>query len=332
MRDVPDPGAVLAWVESPFQLLGALEAYAAGRLGRRLIVLPRQGVEPLERTITELYCLGLPEGVTLLAPGPAPRRYTGILAIGDAFSGEAQRLLLRSTPRAVVLLDDGRSTRKVMDALLSQGVPLIRPHIRASVARAVLAKLALLRLKRLIRQGRLRAITALALSDQLLAAARTAGMSIEQNTFSWLRGLPGDASDVHDTVILGTSLVANDLIAAEPYLDWVRAIAADGPVTYRAHRREDARTLEPLSRYPGIAVETGYVPAEISLRAMTSRQRVLTLPTTAVSTLRLITPEARIQEFAVPDSWWLPQVPMVARRHLVPDPGEPEPSAIAPRA
>jgi hypothetical protein len=59
---------------------------------------------------------------------------------------------------------------------------------------------------------------------------------------------------------------------------------------------------------------------------------VLTLPTTAVSTLRLITPEARIQEFAVPDSWWLPDVPMVARRHLVPDPGETAPIEIAPRA
>jgi hypothetical protein len=332
LLEANDPGAALAWVESPFQLLGALEAYVAGRLGRRLVILPREGVEPLEATITELYCLGLPDGVTVLSPGPAPRRCTGTLAIGDAFSGKVHRLLLGTSPRTVVLLDDGRSTRKVMDALLTPGVPLIRPHIRATPGRALLAKLALLRLKWLIRQGRLQVITALELTDGLRAAALTAGITIQKNTFNWLRELPGDAVPGHDTVVLGTSLVANDLIAAEPYLEWVRAIARDGPITYRAHRREDIRTLGPLARIPGVAVETGQVPVEVSLRGMTSRQRVLTLPTTAVSTLRLITPEARIQEFAVPDSWWMPDVPMVARRHLVPDPGETAPIEIAPRA
>ncbi len=72
-------------------------------------------------------------------------------------------------------------------------------------------------------------------------------------------------------------------------------------------------------------IETGQVPVEIDLRRMTARNRVLTLPTTAVSTLRLITPEVPIQEFAVPDAWWLPHVPQVARRHLVPDRGQPNP-------
>jgi hypothetical protein len=332
LREPNDPGAALAWVESPFQLLGALEAFAAGRLGRRLTILPRQGVEPLETTITELYCLGLPAGVTVLSPGPAPRRCTGTLAIGDAFSGEVHRLLLRTSPSAVILLDDGRSTRKVMDALLTPGVPLIRPHIRPTIGRALLARLALIRFKLLMRQGRLRVVTALKLSEELRASASAAGILIEQNTFPWLRGLQGDAIPHHDTVILGTSLVANDLIAAKPYLDWIRVIAQDGPVTYRAHRREDSRTLGAISQMPGVVVETGYVPVEISLRGMTSQQRVLTLPTTAVSTLRLITPEARIQEFAVPDSWWLPEVPTVARRHLVPDPGEPVTIDISPGA
>jgi hypothetical protein len=74
-----------------------------------------------------------------------------------------------------------------------------------------------------------------------------------------------------------------------------------------------------------VVIETGQVPVEVSLRGMTSRNRVLTLPTTAVSTLRMITPQARIQEFAVPDCWWLPHVPTVARRHLVPDRGQSDP-------
>ena len=319
---------MLAWVESPFQLLGALEAHSSRLLGQRLVVLPRWDVEPLATTAAELDRLGLPAGVAVLPPGRAPRRFGGTLAIGDAFSGEVHRMLLQSSPGTVMLLDDGRSTRRVMDALIATRVPLIRPHILPSPARSLLARLALLKLKRMARQGRLEVVTALRLPDTVIVAAERAGIRVLHHSFAWLRALPGNAVPDHDTVVLGTSLVANDLISAEPYLDWVRAIARDGPVTYRAHRREDARTLAPLRRLPGVVIETGEVPVELSLRGMTSRQRVLTLPTTAVSTLRLITPRARIQEFAVPDSWWLPTVPSAARRHLVPDPGECEPIKI----
>lgn len=317
--------AVLAWVESPFQLLGALEAHSAGLLGERLVVLPRAGVEPLAITIAELQRLGLPPGVSVLPPGPAPHRPTAPLAIGDAFSGAVHRMVLQSSPRALVLLDDGRSTRRVMDALVMPGVPLIRPHITPSPPRALLARLALSKLKRMTRRRRLRVVTALNLPDPVLNAAAGSGIQVQKHHFAWLRALPGEAAPITDTVVLGTSLVANDLITAEPYLDWVRAVARDGPVTYRAHRREDARTLGPLSRCPGVVIEHGQVPVEVSLRRMTSRHRVLTLPTTAVSTLRMITPQARIQEFAVPDCWWFPHVPAVARRHLVPDHGQPHP-------
>lgn len=328
MPPVTDAGAVLAWVESPFQFLGALEAHAAGALGERLVVLPRQGVEPLSSTIAAVRRLGLPDGVSVLPPGPAPGRRGGTLAVGDAFSGAVHRLLLQSSPHTVVLLDDGRSTRRVMDALVRPGVPLIRPHIVPSPPRALLARLAQAKLARLAGRGRLRVVTALNLPDAVVEAAVKAGISIQTHDFGWLRSRPGDAVPTTDTVFLGTSLVANDLISAEPYLDWVRGIAEISPITYRAHRREDHRTLGPLSLCPNVVIETGQVPVEVSLRGMTDQYRVLSLPTTAVSTLRLITPQARIQEFAVPDSWWRPHVPTVARRHLVPDRGQPEPGEI----
>jgi hypothetical protein len=316
---VTDSHAVLAWVESPFQLLGALEAHSTGALGERLIILPRQGVEPLARTIVELRRLGLPPSTSVLAPGLAPQRHCGPLAVGDAFSGAVHRMLLQSSPSELVLLDDGRSTRRVMDALVLPGVPLIRPHITPSPPRALLAKAALAKLKRMAGRGRLRVVTALDLPAAMIEAAAHSGIAVQEHHFDWLRNLPGDATPATETVVLGTSLVANELISVEPYLDWVWAIARDGPLTYRAHRREDDRTLGPLARCPGVTIETGQVPVEVSLRRMTARNRVLTLPTTAVSTLRLITPEARIQEFAVPDSWWRPHVPSAARQHLVPD-------------
>src|SRR3712207_6332853 len=101
--------AAVAWVESPFQMLGAVESFAAGHLGSRLVVLPRRGVDPLIYTIAELRRLGLPSGLEIRPPAPPPRRARGTFAVGDAFSGEVQHILVRRLPRHLVLLDDGRS-------------------------------------------------------------------------------------------------------------------------------------------------------------------------------------------------------------------------------
>jgi hypothetical protein len=316
---IEGPSVTVAWVESPFQLLGSLESHSAGQLTERLVVLPREGSEPLRRTIAELRRLGLPAGVCILEPVRAPRRQHGNLAVGDAFSGQVHLLLLLSRPRSVVLLDDGRSTRRVMDALVGTDLPLVRPHITPTPLRAFLARLALRRLRHLASRGRLRVVTAMDLPAPVLAAAARAGILVSRHDFSWLRGLPGDLVADADTVVLGTSMVATKLIAARPYLDWIASIASQTPITYRAHRREDVTTLGPLAQCPGVTIKLGEVPVEVSLRGLTPRQRLLTLPTTAVSTLRLVAPSARIQEFAVPEAWWLPEVPIAARQHLVPD-------------
>jgi hypothetical protein len=323
VTDIAGSATVQAWVESPFQLLGALEAHAAGRLGERLVVLPRKDVEPLVTAVAEVSRLGLPDGVTVKLPTGAPRRGGEYLAVGDAFSGAVHRLLVQAPPRRLALLDDGRSTRRVMDALLDDDVPLVRPHIKQTAHRTVLARMAKLRLRRMIGQHRLKVITALNLPDRVLRAAGEAGLPIEHNDFSWLRSLPesGAAEDTgpDKTVVLGTSMVANRLIRAQPYLAWIRGMADRGPVIYRAHRRENASTLSPLTNYPGITMIRGEVPVEVSLRGMTGRHRVVTLPTTAVSSLRLIAPQADIREFAVPPEWWMPGVPEAARQQLTPD-------------
>ncbi|GAA3605281.1 hypothetical protein GCM10022223_21280 [Kineosporia mesophila] len=322
MTDVAGTGTVQAWVESPFQLLGALEAHAAGRLGRWLVVLPRKDVEPLVTAVAEVTRLGLPAGVTIQLPSGPPRHGGGDLAVGDAFSGEVHRLLVQHPPRRLVLLDDGRSTRRVMDALIDPDVPLVRPHVPQAPHRAVLARLAKMRLRRMIAQGRVRVITALPLPERVLRVSAAIGLPVEPHNFTWLRSLPGGeagASGEEKTIVLGTSMVANRLIKAQPYLSWIRSLADQGPVVYRAHRRENASTLSPLTDYPGITMVRGEVPAEISLRGLSDRHRVVSLPSTAVSTLRLIVPEAEIQEFAVPEEWWMPGTPDVARHHLVPD-------------
>jgi hypothetical protein len=309
----------VGWVESPFQLLGAVEAQTSGALGRNLVVLPRQGVDPLARTVEELRRLGLPRGVTVANPSRVPRRVAGTLAIGDAFSGEVHRMLVHGLPDRLVLVDDGRSTRRAMEALVTPHIPLIRPHVTASRARTLLARLALARLRRLARSGRMRVVTALDLPPDVLEAARNLGIDVRRHEFEWLRSLQATQVPGSETVVLGTSLVANNLVKAQPYVEWVQAIARESPVTYWAHRREDARTLEPLGATPGIEITAGQIPVELSLRGVTSH-RLITLPTTAATTLRLLVPGVDIHEYPVPESWWQPGVPAAARMHLVPDP------------
>lgn len=309
----------LAWVESPFQLIGAIEAHAAGYLGSQLDVVPRAGIEPLVATVGVFHRLGLPASVAIRPP--SPRRPTGapVTAIGDAFSGQVQQRLVTGVHGRLVLLDDGRATRRLLDALLQKPgpVPLLRPHVPASPTRRLLAGLALNRLRSAMANGRLDLVTALNLPEADLEAAARANLPVRRHRFGWLRTLPV-VEAAPGTVVLGTSLVANGLIAAGPYLDWVGSIARAGAVTYRAHRREDHRTLGPLAA-AGVDIRGGDLPVEVTLRGLRPGQPVLTLPTTAAGTLRILAPQARIREFAVPEGWWLPSAPLEVRRRLVPD-------------
>ncbi|MFI7585654.1 hypothetical protein ACIB24_01100 [Spongisporangium articulatum] len=313
---------VEAWVESPFQLLGALEAHAEGLLGESLDVVPRAGLEPLAVTVAELTRLGLPAGSTVRPAVAAPARGARTLAVGDVFSGRVQQLLAGRPPHRVVLLDDGRATLRMLQALSRRDVPLVRPHAPASALRSALARVTLARLKHLARAGRLDVVTALDVPPELVDAARRVGVQVHRHSFGWLRSQPSDVPAAGPgPVVLGSSMVANGLIHAEPYLEWVRSIAANsptGPVTYRAHRREDERTLRPL-RAAGVDVRSGAVPVEVSLRGMALGQQVVTLPTTAASTLRMLAPQARVSEYAVPETWWQAGVSDVTRQRLVPE-------------
>ncbi|NUR86723.1 MAG: hypothetical protein HOY71_21780, partial [Nonomuraea sp.] len=77
-----------AWVESPLQMLCAVEAHHAGLLGPRTSLVPRAKLRPLKATRRELARLDLPAGLELAEPSERmPRRLN---AVGDAFSGRVQ--------------------------------------------------------------------------------------------------------------------------------------------------------------------------------------------------------------------------------------------------
>ncbi|HEX2314544.1 MAG TPA: hypothetical protein VHJ17_12455, partial [Thermomonospora sp.] len=160
--------------------------------------------------------------------------------------------------------------------------------------------------------------TALPIGTALSAAVRATGADLAYHDFPWLRGTPADAPPPERLVVLGSSLVRNGLVRREAYLDWVLSLADDEPVAYRPHRRECPQVLEALRRHPRIAVAEAGVPVEISLRGLTAGHRVVSLPSTALTSLRMVLRAAgtTIEGVPVPADWWTADAAPELRAHL----------------
>ncbi|WP_052424249.1 hypothetical protein [Nonomuraea candida] len=303
-----------AWVESPLQMLCAVEAHHAGLLGPETVVVPRAGLRPLKATRRELRSLGLPGGLELAEPRERmPRR---VQAVGDAFSGKVQLRWLVSSPGRIVIVDDGLATLRLLE-LLAGGPrkPLLRARARPTRLRAALGLAAALRL----RLSKVSVFTALTVDDKLEQAVREAGVHLVRHDFAWLRSQPPSAQGPAErTVVLGTSLVRNGLVHRDHYLRWLTELAAREPLAYYPHRREDPVDVALIRERPGITVHDVGVPAELTLRGLESGQRVLSLPSTAITSLRvLLTPRGvAVEPVDVPDDWWTSRAAPALRSHL----------------
>ncbi len=304
-------GQSVAWVESPLQLLCVIEAQHAGLLGPATRVVPRSGLPALRLTRAEMTRLDLPPGLELAEPSAKMPRPGRTWAVGDAFSGRVQMRLLTTASRKVVLVDDGLATIRLLELLVSRR-PLLRARAKPGIARSVLGAAAGLRL----RGGRLTVFTALPVPDDLAEAVRDRGAELVRHDFGWLRSQPGDVPPDERTVVLGTSLVRNGLIRREAYVKWLSGI--EEPIAYYPHRREDPRDLERVRRISGVTVYESGVPAEMTLRGLRPDQRVLSLPSTAVTSLRILL-RARgvsVETVEVPDDWWTASAGPSLRSHL----------------
>jgi len=309
-----------ALVESPLQLLSAIEAHAAGLGGTPTRVQVRSDVPALARTLDALAAAGLPEDLVTslrapraaLSPFCAPDRM-----VGDAFSGLFQASLLTRRTRSLVVVDDGLATLHLA-RLLVDGGTLLRAGVAASPRRVRLAGLAARRLARLAAHDRLTLFTALPVADALAADLAVRGVRLERNRFAWLRGRTVAEPPAEPTVVVGSALAANGLVAPEPYLAWVIGHAARGPLRYIPHRRSDPDVLRALAETPGITVDESVVPIELRLAGMRAGQQVLSLPSTAAVLLAsILTPRGvSVEAFAVPDDWWADQVSGARRAYL----------------
>ncbi|MGH8868172.1 MAG: hypothetical protein ACRDYU_09265 [Actinomycetes bacterium] len=316
-----DDGARV-WVESPLQMLSAVECFHRGLLGNRADLVPRQGSPSMTRTASELSGLGLPQGLRIASPAGTPPRFPrhGAWGVGDPFSGQVQRRWLFSPPRHdLVLVDDGLATVHLLDLLSRpRPAPIVRARARPTPARVALARVTASRLLAAANAGRLVVFTALAVEDGLAREVSELGVRLVPHDFGWLRSQPSPAAPSERLVVLGTSLVANGLVHAEPYLAWMRELARHGAVAYYPHPREDARTLDRLRAYPGVGVRDLGAPAEVQLRGLGPRHRLLSLPSTAVTSLRLLLAPAGavVDGLRVPEAWWTSRVPTELRAHL----------------
>ncbi|GII63833.1 hypothetical protein Skr01_39180 [Sphaerisporangium krabiense] len=316
-----EQGSAVAWVESPLQLLCAVEARHAGVAGPEMRVVTRAKLPALRVTRTELTSLDLPPGLAIeTASGRMPRPgRRAAWVLGDAFSGRVQLTSLTALPSRIVLVDDGLATIRVLEQLTSRaGTSLLRARVQATPSRRALGLAAALRLRAAARAGRLTVFTALPVPAGLAAAVRRLGAELITHDFAWLRSQPAarHPRPREDTVVLGTSLVRNGLIHRDRYLSWLFALK--GPLAYYPHRREDPGDLAAVRDHPGVTVYDGGVPVEMTLRDLRPGQRVLSLPSTAVTSLRVLL-SARgvpVETVDVPDDWWTPSASVSLRSHL----------------
>ncbi|MFJ2032095.1 hypothetical protein [Streptosporangium sp. NPDC087985] len=317
-----EQGSAVAWVESPLQMLCAVEACHAGLLGAHARMAPRAGLRPLAVTRREISRLDLPPGLELGGPEsemPRPQRGT-TWAVGDAFSGKVQAGWLTTLPGRIVIVDDGLATIRLLELLAGRiWTPLLRARTAVGPLRTALGTAAALRLRAASRSGRLSIFTALPVPAELAQAVRDRGAELIIHDFAWLRSQPlRRPAPEERTVVLGTSLVRNGLIHRDPYLSWLAELGSSEPVAYFPHRREDLHDLALVGEQPGITVYDGGIPAEMTLRGLAAGQRVLSLPSTAVTSLRVLLTArgVAVEAVDVPDAWWTARAVPSLRSHL----------------
>jgi hypothetical protein len=298
-----------AWVESPLQALSAIEAHAAGQLGRRTLLTARPGIGSLGPTLDHLRGLRLPEGLSIGSADDARRAGRPVdgrtWVVGDGFSGQVQRELALDGSGEIVVVDDGRATLHLL-SLLVDGGPLLRAQAQAGPARRLLGHVAGHRLRRAARQRRLTIVTAYDVDPQVRARLEAMGARVRRHRFEWLREQAVPAVPEEATVVLGSAMVEDGLVHPQPYLSWVLARAEEGPVAYYPHRREREVTLDRLRDVPGVSVYRPLLPAELSLRGLTSAHRVVCLPSTTATTLSAVLAGrgTRLVVDPVLEHWW----------------------------
>ncbi|MDN4475155.1 hypothetical protein QQX09_04690 [Demequina sp. SYSU T00192] len=289
----------VGWVESPLQLINALEAAAS--TDEDTLILLRRGVAQLADTAAWLEP-HLPAHVRFDdAAAATDPRFAGAThrLVGDAFSGQVRAVLASRAVGDLVVVDDG-SAALHLAAVLAGTQGFSRMGQREPLHQRALGRVSGRRLRDAARAGRVTLMTAYADHPAMPAVP---GARMVPNRYSWLRTLAVAApATLPPTVVLGSALAVDGYIDDDAYGRWVLAHGAGA--AYLPHRRETPAWLD-VVRAAGLDVVDSGLPAEIVLGADAGVRTVTSLPSSTGATLaRVLRDHATLTVTPIPDAWW----------------------------
>ncbi len=274
----------IAWVESPLQLVAAAE-WAATRDEPVEVALRVTGPQ-MAATATELISRGARfSSVTPYFGIPWSQLAAHpVWAIGDALSGQFRLASTLRGPRRLSLLDDGAMTLVAVDAVLGLA-PYARPHTEEGRLAGLLGRSARERMLHLAARERLEVVTAFALGDRREALLAARGIRLSHSRFDWVRETARPVALPSHRIVVGSALPTDGRVSVPLYLDWVASEARSGVVAYLPHRRETPAMLAAVRDIPGVRLVESDLPIELVLAGARTPLEVVTLPTSACTTL-----------------------------------------------
>lgn len=278
---------VIAWAESPLQLVGVAEW--AELHGRRVPLAGRLTPQMAE-TADELIDRGARFGPCepyLGIPWKLLAQH-GHWLVGDGFSGQFRLAASVLRPRRITFLDDGANTLAFADALI--GVrPFARPGVHERGLTTRVAPFALEQILGRALAGQVEFFTAFTFGASRSSAIGELGARVERHGFDWTRRTARPFSTTTaGRVLLGSARPVDGRMPMAAYLDWVKVEAADAPITYLPHRRESPAQIASVGSIPGVVVSQSPLPAELVLAGATERLEIITLPSSTTTTIPLV--------------------------------------------
>ncbi len=297
--------SLVAWVESPLQLVNAIEhAHASGE---SMDILVRAGVPTLDE-VADAVASSLPPSATLeKGHASALRSRAGRarrLLAGDVYSGQLRAVLAGGFVQELVIVDDGAAMLTLAEQM-ARGDAVTRPANDEGRPMRLLGAAASRRVRALMARSRVTVRTAYADSESVQALAAL-GARVLRNDYAWTRSAAGRLSeDISGTVVVGSAMVADSLVRPERYRAWLESLAHEADLTYLPHRRESAAHVDDYARIPGLRVYRPGLALELVLAQQPGLTRVVTLPSSVLATLAHILPTTVALDLApVPDDWW----------------------------
>ena len=275
--------AVLAWVESPLQLVGAAEWASAHE---RTVPVAGRLTAQMGETADELIARGARFGEC--------EPYFGIpfkllsqhdhWLVGDGLSGQFRMAVSMLRPKTLTFLDDGANTLAFAQALVGSGA-YARPGVQEGRLTTTLAPLALERILRRAHAGRATLFTAFDVPERERLAEH--GVAVTPHRFEWTRA-SAPASEIGPRVVMGSARPVDGRMDLPAFVEWVVAVAAAGPATYLPHRRETPAQLDAVRGIPNITISPARLPAELVLAGAQQPLEIFTLPSSTATTLPLV--------------------------------------------